>query len=262
MKHLVRKISHFMPLTDTDRDQLLALGRREEEFPHRADLVRDGERPPSLFVISSGLACRYKVLEDGRRQIISFLVPGDLCDLHVFMLGAMDHSIATLGPTRVTPLRVSQVLDLVFTHPRLNAGLWWCLLQEKAILRQRIIGLGRRDAADRLAFLLCELLWRMTAVEAVPGRQYALPLSQIDLADSLGLSAVRVNRLMQDLRDAGLIAYRPGTIRVTDPEALRRQAGFDESYLHYGNAAPEVRRYLEQLAARSAPQPPEREVHP
>lgn len=122
-----------------------------------------------------------------------------------------------------------QVLDLALSRPRISAALWWSSLQEEAILRERVVALGRRDARGRVAYLLCELLRRHRAVSMVEnGDEFALPLTQVGIADTLGLTPVHVNRMLQDLRRQGLITLEQHRLLLRDVEALQRIAEFNE----------------------------------
>ena len=244
---LVTKLSHFVPLSDEDEGVLEALCVKEELFEADTDLAVQGDVPRSAFVLTRGMAFRYRLLPEGKRQILTFMIPGDVFGLHAFLLRAMDHSIGTLVPTRLATISRATVLDLFDHHPRIGAALRWCALQEEAINRERIVALGRRSARGRVAYLLCELVWRQRAVGL--GEDYAirLPLTQLEFADTLGLTSVHVNRIMQGFRREELIMLAHYRLTLLDVERLQEIAGFNQDYLHFGGAPEEVERYLDRL---------------
>ncbi|WP_299820603.1 Crp/Fnr family transcriptional regulator [uncultured Jannaschia sp.] len=250
MKHLIRKLEHFAPLSQADRCKLEDIGGRTETFEADRDLVAEGERPRSVFVLTSGMAFRYKLSQDGRRQILTFLLPGDICDLHVFLLKEMDHSIGTLMRTTVSAIATEDILGMFFDYPRITAALWWSMLQEEAILRERIVALGTRDARSRVAYLLCEILWRMEAVGRTDGTALRLPLTQQELGEALRLTPSYVNRLLQELRRQNLISWSGGVLDVTDPAGLIKMAGFDPSYLHLEGAPEEIQRHFAEMESQ------------
>ena len=244
---LARKLQHFITITPEDERVLDGLERSHESIEAHQDIVGEGEVPRSVFLVKQGLACRYRILSDGRRQIITFLLPGDFNDLHVFLLKEMDHSIAAITPVRIATIARESVMELAIHRPRITAGLWWASLQEEALLRERIVALGRRDAAGRVAYLLCELLWRHQAVGLASDHSFELPLTQVELGDTLGMTAVHTNRILQDLRRQGLIVLKNRTVALNDLEALQALGEFTRSYLHLGGAPDNVKHYLAQL---------------
>ena len=134
------------------------------------------------------MACRYRILADGRRQILSFLLPGDFCELHTYLLKAMDHSVVTLTAGRLAVIERAAITTLVARYPRIGAAIWWSSMQEAAIMRERIVGLGRRSARGRVAYILCELVWRQREVGLAEDHTIRLALTQTDIADTLGLT--------------------------------------------------------------------------
>ena len=242
---LIRKLENFVPLSDEDLRVLDALGQSVEHFEANQNIVAEGQIPRSVFFMLEGLACRYRLLPDGRRQIITFLLPGDLCDLHVFLLKSMDHSIGTITPVRLAPIKREAVLNMTLRHPRISAALWWSSLQEEAMLRERIVALGRRDAVARVAYLLCELVWRQQAIGGGASNTVALPLTQIELADTLGLTPVHINRVLQRLRQRQLLVLEHRQLVLCNISQLAIIAQFDANYLHLGPAPEDIRRYLE-----------------
>lgn len=249
---LTRKLLHFAPLSDPDRQLLDQFAAREERFPANVDIIAEGMVPRSVFLLKEGMAMRYRNMPDGGRQIMTFLIPGDLCDMHVFLLKEMDHSIGTITPVRVSPISRNSIMDLFGTRPRISAALWWSSLQEEAMLRERVVSLGRRDARGRVAYLLCELLWRHTAVGLVDGEVFRLPLTQTELGDTLGLTPVHINRVLKEFRQRGLISMDQRMLTLLNVEELRALAGFNKDYLHLGGASAEVVRYFDALEERSA----------
>jgi CRP-like cAMP-binding protein len=175
------------------------------------------------------------------------MIPGDVFGLHAFLLTAMDHSIATLVPTRIASISRDTVFDLFEHHPRIGAALWWSACQRKAILRERIVALGRRSARGRVAYLLCELVWRLKAVGLAADHTIRLPLTQLELADALGLTSVHVNRTLQGFRRDNLISLAHHRLTLLDVEKLQKIAGFNQDYLHLGGATTEVRSYIDTL---------------
>lgn len=244
---LARKLSHFAPLSEADHDVLNALSEREEWYPADTDIIAEGVKPRSVFLLKEGLAVRYQAMPNGGRQIMTFLIPGDLCDVHVFLLKAMDHSIGTITQVRIAPIPRESVMDLFARRPRISAALWWSSLQEEAMLRERIVSLGRRDARGRIAYLLCELLWRHAAVGLTRGDEFKLPLTQTELGDTLGLTPVHVNRILKEFRERRLIAMEQKMLHLIDVRGLREIAAFSEDYLHLGGASDEVSRYFDGL---------------
>lgn len=181
-----------------------------------------------------GFACRYKLLPDGRRQIMAFLVPGDFCDLHVAILGEMDHSIGTSWGCTVVDIPRSTVDDLTANHPRITRALWWATLVDEATLREWLVNMGQRDADRQTAHLFCELLVRLQAVGRASADGFEFPITQEDLADTLGVTSVHVNRVLQEMRGKGLIEWKSKRLRIPDVERLKAFAGFDPKYLHLG----------------------------
>ena len=244
---LTRKLSLYAPLSDSDRAMLDTLMVGEQRFAADTDIVSEGMVPRSVFVMKEGMACRYRNLADGGRQIMTFLIPGDLCDAHVFLLKAMDHSLATITPVRIAPISRPDILTLFVQRPRISAALWWSSLQEESMLRERIVSLGRRDGRGRIAYLLCELLWRYKAIGLTDGDVFRLPLTQTELGDTLGLTPVHVNRILKDFRARRLIALEHRMMNLLDIEGLQEIAGFNKDYLHLTGVSEEVSRYFGDL---------------
>lgn len=244
---LVRKLSHFMSLADADVRILSQLGVSNERYPCDSDIVREGQVPRSVFLVTQGVACRYRNMSDGRRQIMTFLLPGDFCDVHAFLVKSADHSIGALTPARISAIPRDQVVDLLFNHPRIAAALWWSSLQEEAILRERIVALGRRNGRGRVAYLLCELWWRYEAIGMTSDRTVSLPLTQLELADAIGLTPVHVNRVLMSLRDDKVIELSHRLLTIRDLELLQQIAEFNSDYLHLEGASPDTADYFDRL---------------
>jgi CRP-like cAMP-binding protein len=230
----VRRLSALVDLAQGDRALLAAvLSRRCRRVPARADIVSEGDPPQVVRVIHEGWACRYKQLPDGRRQILGFLIPGDMCDSGVFLLDRMDHAIAA-----VTPLVLGEIAPSDFTHmtreaPDLADALAINELVTVAIQREWTLGLGQRTALERVAHLICELHARMDAVGLVEGDGFAFPLTQVDVGSATGLTPVHVNRTLQEMRRRGLIELQRRWMILRDPEGLAAAAMFDPAYLHF-----------------------------
>jgi CRP-like cAMP-binding protein len=231
---LIRKLENFAPLAEEEKAALLAASNTVRRYGAHEDLIHQGSPSDGVKVILEGLACRYKVLPDGRRQIVAYFVPGDMCDLRTFLLRRLDHSIGTLCPVEAALLPQESVLDLTERYPRLTRALWWSTLVEEAITREWIVNVGHRTAFERMAHLFCEIFFRLQAVGLTQDNRCDLPLTQTELADTLALSAVHVNRTLMDMRRARLITFQGRQLIIHDLQALQSVAGFDPNYLHLG----------------------------
>jgi CRP-like cAMP-binding protein len=249
---LIRKLSNFVPLSESDESVLDSVVAKDEWFHRDMDIVAEGMTPRTVFVLKEGMAARYRSLPNGGRQIMTFLIPGDLCDVHAFLLKAMDHSIGTITPVRIGAISREHILELFSSRPRISAALWWNSQQEEAMLRERIVALGRRDARGRIAYLLCELLWRHAAVGLADAGGFPLPLTQTELGDALGLTSVHVNRILKDFRALGLITMERKTIWLREIEKLQEIAAFNRDYLQLGGVTEDLARYFTELEGKHA----------
>jgi CRP-like cAMP-binding protein len=229
---LVRKLEQHKHLSREDQQVLLHAPWQVRSFGPRIDILREAERPVTVALLVEGFACRYKLLDNGKRQILCFHVAGDMIDLHAFLLEEMDHSVATLTPVRVAFLPHGKFAEIMDAHPRLARALWRDMAVETAVLREWLAGIGRRSAYGRISHLFCEVLVKLRAAGAANEQTCDLPLTQAELGDALGLSAVHVNRVLQQLRREGVITLKGATLNVKDWERLKEAGGFDAAYLH------------------------------
>ena len=234
---LIRKLEVLGPLADEERRMMEGLHLCPRQVAADCDLVHEGERTSHCQLLVEGFACRYKVSQDGTRQIVSFHIAGDFVDLNSLLLGTMDHSIAAITPVQIASIPHATVLGWTQPYPNLVHLLWRDTLIDAATFREWVVNVGRRTAYQRTAHLLCELVARLRAVGLARGDVCDLPISQVKLADALGLSPVHTNRMLQQLRGEELIELGGGSLLVRDWEGLKRAGEFDPTYLHQLAAA-------------------------
>lgn len=222
----------FTAFSDEERRRLDELISRRVEYAPRDDIIADGAHSADCHVVLSGLACRYKILRDGERQIMAFLIPGDLCDAEIFILKAMDHGVAAMTPTTAALVSGKSMKEMLRETSNLGEALWWGTMTDLGVLRERIIDHGRRDAKERIAHLLYEMLVRYRMVDLAKDDSFDFPVTQTDLADATGLTPAHANRTLRKLRADGLIEKKGRVIKVIDPDGLKKTAQFNGEYLH------------------------------
>lgn len=228
----VAKLSTLAPLSADDKSAVGNATRFVTRYRGRADMIREGDRPGPVFVMLEGWACRYKVLPNGTRQIVGLLMPGDCCDLHVALLAEMDHSIQTITPASVAKIERVEMDALLARHPNVAKAMYVSQLVDEGTMRAWITSMGRRSSVERLAHLMCELYIRARNIGLEVEPDFEMPLSQLLMADALGMTPVHLNRVLKELRLTGAMTISRGKAVIADPKLLVRLAGFDDSYLH------------------------------
>ncbi|HEV7440258.1 MAG TPA: Crp/Fnr family transcriptional regulator [Methylobacterium sp.] len=230
---IIRRLEGFTRLSQDDKRALReAASERVRRLGPREDIIVEGDPPRDVNLILDGWACRYKTLEDGRRQIIAFFLPGDTCDPHTLTFREMDHSLGALTAVTLAEISRESLHSLGETSPRVGQALVWTMLVALAVQREWTVSLGQRTALERLGHLLCELFVRLQAVGLTDGNSCEMPLTQVDLGDATGLSNVHVNRVLQELRSSGLIALKGRVLTIPDLERLQAVSLFSAAYLH------------------------------
>ncbi len=228
------------PLSSDDRTSLEKISGKAENVERHRHLLREGESANVGYLLIEGWAIRYRMLTDGKRRIIGFLLPGDMCNVHIFDLARMDHGVEMLSPGKV--IRVSQdaIKAIVDERPEVGRALWRRTLTDEAVLREWLVNIGGRDAYTRVAHLLCELYTRMERARQVDNDSFHLPSNQTHLAEALGLTSIHINRMLRRLRLEGLITYRGQRLTVHDIGGLKIAGGFDAGYLFAGSLSPAI----------------------
>jgi len=232
---LIRKMESVFDLTDDERQALLDLPMQVQVIKADQDIVREGDRPSRSCLLLSGFACTYKVTAGGKRQIVSFNIPGDIPDLQSLHLKTLDNSVATMSPCRVGFITHEDLHSLCTRYPRITAAFWRETLIDAAIFREWVMNVGRREGVSRMAHVLCELMVRLRAVGLVEDHACDLPITQGEFADALGFTPVHVNRVLQQMRADGLIELSGDRLNIPDWEKLKQVGEFDPTYLHLEN---------------------------
>ena len=234
---ILKRVEALLPACAEAQAVLASLLRRTKDFAANETLVEEGAVPACIHILLSGWAARFNFLCNGARQISGFLLPGDVCEHQSLVLARLDHSITALTPVTVAEIRREDLLDAVDRHPDLAKAFWLVALLEQAILREWLVNVGRRNAEARIAHLLLELYSRARLVGLATDHDCELPLAQAEIADSQGLTAVHVNRVLQGLRSDGLVDLHRQRLTVRDLDGLRRKSEFDPDYLRLPAAA-------------------------
>jgi CRP-like cAMP-binding protein len=207
------------------------------DVPADKTIIKAGVEVSSSTLLLEGMMCRYKDLQDGQRQITQLHIAGDFVDLHSFTLKRLDHNLMSLTPCRIALVPHERLEEITERFPHLTRVYWFSTTLDAAIHREWELSLGRRDAMSRLAHLFCELLVRLEIVGLTDGDSYDFPLTQTDIAECLGLTAVHVNRTLQELRKRSLIDLTGRRVSILDRPALEAIAEFNSSYLYLEHKA-------------------------
>lgn len=229
---LLHKLESIAELSEEQKQAVAAIKGQVREIQRGEDIASEGSRPKHCTIVLTGLLCRYKQLPDGTRQIVAFHTPGDVPDLHSVFIDVMDHSLGAIATSQVMMVPHDEMRRTIRADPLLGEVLWRDSLVDAAVFREWTVNVGSRSAYKRIAHLLCEMMARMKAVGLSDGQTCMLPITQGDIADATGLSAVHVNRTLQGLRGEGLLEVGSGSVAVLSWRRLQEAAEFDPTYLH------------------------------
>lgn len=228
-------------LGDQELSALDDLCRSSRDVAAKKYLWREGDEMAAFPVILSGWAARYQILRNGARQITRLLLPGDAFYFEGSPDGIAVEEVITLSPCRIATIQRGDMRRLIDRFPAVGEALRNYGCMENAVLSSWVVNVGRRDALERMAHLICETHFRLSQVDPQLGQQMPFPLTQDDLADVLGLTPVHINRKLQQLRQDGLIVLRSKQLTIHDLRSLQQIAGFDSAYLAPRRQAPRQR---------------------
>ncbi|HEV7344475.1 MAG TPA: Crp/Fnr family transcriptional regulator [Devosia sp.] len=227
-----RKLQHRDDLSAEEQQAIIDAAADRLQFRAGEDLVSEGAHSNRSMLVISGYTCRYRLNSEGARQLTAIHVAGDFVDLQSFLLREMDHSVGALGDCTVLTFPHERLIKVTERFPHLTRLLWLVTLLDGAIQREWLVGMGRLSATQRTAHLICEIYRRLQAAGVASDDSFTFPLTQATLADAVGISAVHINRVIQDLRQRDLLSWEGGRIEIRDWAALAATAEFDEKYLH------------------------------
>jgi CRP-like cAMP-binding protein len=230
---LARKLSYYVELNRSERDVLAkALSLDVRRVRRRTILLKRGESATKLSVMLGGWACRYKVAPGGRRQVVAFYLPGDVCDFSIFMAPELDSTIELIDGAEIAGLPRGRLAALSRGQPRIVRALWRDAQSASSIQREWMVNIAQRSAIERTAHLLSEFVARLDAVGLYDAHGCCdLPITQADFGDACGMTAEHANRCLRELRDRGVAAWKNGRLSVPDRARLDSYSGFDPAYL-------------------------------
>jgi len=229
--HLNYQLSPSLPLVAEQATVLLDLKAARRALRPGQEIISEGRRCGGVFLIIEGIAIRYRILRDGQRQILNFLLPGDFAGVTSCRFESALYSIKTLTHATISPVPLAKLIGVLASDPQFAAKLFWSFSGESAILAEHLIAVGRRSARERVAHLLLELFSRLRLVGLADERSYRMPLTQEVIGDALGLSIPYVNRVLQQLRHEGLVSIKDQLVVIENIEELSAVADFDQGYL-------------------------------
>jgi CRP-like cAMP-binding protein len=244
------KLKAFTDVGAAETASIGNLVRKTVSFASGEDIIRAGDPYGPIYILNEGWAIRYRVLDDGRRQVANIILPGDFMCLNAIIFKHSECTISTLTPVTCAVFQPADIVQLTRTHPLLCAAIFWCNAREEALIEEHLVSVGRRNARERIAHLLVELWHRQKIAGLLSEGSYTMPLTQELIADCLGLTPVYVNRLMRELTDSHLISCRRNPqprLHVDDIERLEKVAGYEDGYLHFTEIPNATRKELARL---------------
>lgn len=230
---LVEQFSKFVALDVADVAAIAALTQARRIFGSHETLVHEDSKAERIYLIVEGVGYRYRFLADGRRQIFGYLLPGDLCDTQFVLLDRCDHNVGLLCDSEVAVISPRDLMTAMVNHPKIERALLMLAVVEGAMMREWLLNIGQRNAFQKIAHFFCEMATRLEAAGLMDGNGcYPFPATQTEIADTLGLTVVHVNRTLQRLRGEGILYWSRRQFQIVNRSALETVAGFDSAYLH------------------------------
>lgn len=218
----------FRPTDPPELDFIQALKIAELSADAGANILAEGTSTPHLFTVLSGWAFRYKMLEDGRRQILDFVLPGDLIGLQASIMGNMEHSIETLSEMVLCVFPRERLWTLYEKYPSLAFDITWLAARSERSIDENLLSVGRRSAPERVAYVLLSIFNRAKSLGLTNGRKLKCPFTQQHLADALGMSLVHTNKTLNSLVRQRLFRWKNGEVEILDEERMAEVAHYDE----------------------------------
>ncbi|MDR6788157.1 CRP-like cAMP-binding protein [Sphingomonas sp. BE138] len=218
------RIGDFLPLDAGERSALVDLTERERPLRRGATLVRQNERSTDLFALKSGMMMGYVLLGDGSRQILRFLFPGDLLGTQTFAFGQAQQTFVAIVDSVVAPIERTQLAGAMLRHPRLALALAAMEQAEHVAIADRLAAVAKTSARARVAAVLLDLRERLRRADPAIVDTFAPGLTQEEIGDAVGLTAVHVNRMLRQLEEQRLISRSGGRVTILDDQGLRRAA--------------------------------------
>lgn len=240
------RLKRFVDLTPDDVETLRALIEFETPIEKRRDLVVDGYPYNKLCFVKDGIAARYKVLRNGKRQIVSLLVPGDIVGLPGSFLDRASFSVIALTDMKLEVCSHDAFIAACYRRPKFALALSWLAVSDATLYAERIVDIGRRTPIERLAHFLLELHMRLSMVGRAAESAFDLPISQEVMSDTLGLSVPHLNRMLAKLRTDGMVTVADRRVEFIDVKALQLLAHFQPATLA---RIPEARKRDQDLTA-------------
>lgn len=229
----LRRLDAFEPMSPEEVEFMRTFKSGELNVAPGATIFEQGSESPYLFTLLKGYAIRFTVLPDGRRQVINFVLQGDLLGLQAEMLGEMQHAVQAVTQTTLCVFSRSRIWDLFTNVPARAYDLTWLAAREESLLGDRLVSVGQMSGEEKVAHALARLFHRCRALGLVEGDRMRLPYRQRDLADALGLSLVHTNKILRRLRERGIAVWREGTLQVLDLEALEAESWLEPERRSY-----------------------------
>lgn len=240
-RNLIVKLQGYFPVSDQLRSDLEELARKRVTLEAGEALIRSGDRYRSMFIVDDGWLLRARYLPGGTRQIVNFALPGDFLCYNLMMFERSEFDIVARTNASLWEIETRGFRAMMQRHPGLAEALMWSNAHEEALLAERVVSLGRRDATERLAHVLCEIVARLQLIQKHEGDTLQLPLLQEDFADILGLSVIHIVRVFNRLEMMGVVRYKSRRVQLVDLEKLKQVAGFDGDYLYFSSRADMLR---------------------
>lgn len=229
---LIRRLRISSAIGEEDIKEIEALPISVRQYPAETPVVRDGERATDCCLIADGFCVRSKTIASGKRQILSIHIPGEIPDLMSLFLHVMDHDLSTLTPSTLGFISHETLQKLHRRSPVVAEMFWRDTLIDAAMFREWIVNVGQRPAPARLAHVMIELRERLRIIGRVDGSNFEMPLTQEQIGEALGITAVHANRVIKQLRQEGIVELNRGRVTVLDERKFQELADFDGRYLH------------------------------
>lgn len=254
---LQKKMAVFLDLTDPEKRCIAKLASTDARYSRGDIVIDEGEAQKYIYILQKGWTMTARTLEDGRRQITRFAIPGDFLCFDAAIVQVSSNSVSALTEVHAYRLDLEGLMHVFSRHPRLAMAFAWCNAQDESILAERLTSVGRRSAYERLAHLFIELWHRLELLDLTENNEFLLPVSRIQLADAVGLTTLHVYRTLRKLQQSHLIQLLPKGIRILDMAGLHEAAMFEDTYLHYTELPRHTARALTKLspATQAGPLP-------